>query len=303
LSDPVHPVLEEFDEMVRPLRLMVVLAAVALGTTALLPTAASASVPTAMAAFGDSISVGFDANAPGCKVLNPCPAESWSTGTDPAVNSHAARFAARGPLTAQNFAKAGQKIAYLSSAEIPAAVAQNVGYGYLTVLMGANDICTATRNKTTGYWSFTSAASFASSASAALNTLRADFPNALIAVGSIPNLFALWQNNYSNPNAVAAWAQYHPCDSMLTNPAALSGQDMGNRRVAAGLIVQYNQALQSACAAISGCAFDDDALYDNPIGAADLSTIDWFHPSVSGQATLSQLLWQNATVKLDPSFA
>ena len=112
----------------------------------LLPVNAVASappLPNSIASAGDSITRAFDMSFwPWC-VLTDCPAYSWSTGTSSSVNSEYRRILARNPAISghtYNDAKTGANMSALDS-QLQSAATQ--GVQYVTVLMGANDICTS----------------------------------------------------------------------------------------------------------------------------------------------------------------
>lgn len=52
---------------------------------------------------------------------------------------------------------------------------------------------------------------------------------------------------------------------------------------------EYDQALSEACAATVKCRFDGFAVANYAFVKSDVSTRDYFHPSLSGQATLAAL--------------
>src|SRR4051794_41652035 len=97
-------------------------------------------LPGSMAAMGDSISRGYDV----CCSFGEHPQNAWSTGdaAGDGVTSHYERLLAADPAIAGhafNDAVTGARMA-----GAPAQAAQAVGQGaqYVTVLMGANDVCT-----------------------------------------------------------------------------------------------------------------------------------------------------------------
>ena len=77
-------------------------------------TMTSSALPSSMAALGDSLTKAFNACSPS---FTECPAESWSTGSDPAVDSHYARILAKNPSIvghASNDALSGTLMSALS---------------------------------------------------------------------------------------------------------------------------------------------------------------------------------------------
>jgi hypothetical protein len=55
--------------------------------------------------------------------------------------------------------------------------------------------------------------------------------------------------------------------------------------------VQFNQILAEVCAAYARCRWDGGAVYDYRFSASQVSTLDFFHPSLSGQAALARVTW------------
>src|SRR5215210_4415077 len=121
-----------------------VLTAAALLSALVVPAAvADSSVvgyPSSIASTGDSITRAFNT----CSFpFIGCPANSWSTGTNSTVNSHYRRILAANPaIQGRNYndARTGARMNGLLT-QVQAAVSQ--GAEYVTVLMGANDVCTS----------------------------------------------------------------------------------------------------------------------------------------------------------------
>ena len=101
---------------------------------------AAPALPAKMAAIGDSLSQAIMT----CSSLSSCTSNSWTVGTNPVVNSHAARLRSRGaPLTTYNYAVTGAKSAnLLAQASGTASIPR--GANYVTMQIGANDACTPT---------------------------------------------------------------------------------------------------------------------------------------------------------------
>jgi hypothetical protein len=55
--------------------------------------------------------------------------------------------------------------------------------------------------------------------------------------------------------------------------------------------VAFNQILADVCAAYARCRWDDKAVYNYRFSASQVSALDFFHPSLSGQAALAQVTW------------
>lgn len=120
------------------------------------------TAPASVAAVGDSITRGFDA----CSVLADCPEVSWATGSDPAVQSLAARLLgeAEVPARSWNYAVTGSRMADLPG-QLAAAAEHKPGL--VTVMVGSNDACRPTAS------SMTPVAEFRAGFEQALKELRA----------------------------------------------------------------------------------------------------------------------------------
>jgi hypothetical protein len=82
------------------------------------------------------------------------------------------------------------------------------------------------------------------------------------------------------------WANFHICQSMLaaTNTDT-QRQQVRDREVA------FNQILAEVCAQYARCRWDGGAVYNYQFSASQVSTLDYFHPSLSGQASLARVTW------------
>src|SRR5438034_1920792 len=134
--------------MTRRVRALALVLALAAALGAAIPTQAATSPrPSSMAAAGASITRAFDATLT-C-FLHDCPRYSWSTGADAAVFSHYQRILARNPAIsghAYNDARTGAQMVALDG-QLRTAASQHVAY--VTVLMGANDVCTSSTTNMT----------------------------------------------------------------------------------------------------------------------------------------------------------
>ena len=239
---------------------------------------ASVPLPASMASAGDSITRAFDVDRQ--HALQEVPAESWSTGSDPAVRSHYDRLVAAHPALAGrvfNLARSGAPMAELDG-QLEAAAAQRVEY--VTVLMGANDLCAPT------VAAMTPTATFETELARALSDFFAADPGGRVFVASIPDLYQLWDMLRTNPVAQVVWSVGHLCQSMLGISATAADRQQVVAREQAD-----NAVLASVCHRYRRCRYDGGAVYRTRIRAADVSTIDYFHPSLSGQQTLAQVTW------------
>jgi len=159
------------------------------------------------------------------------------------------------------------------------------GVQYVTILMGGNDVCTSSES------TMTSVADFASQFQAAMSTLTSGSPKAKIFVASIPdvsNLYAVLKDNFS---ARFIWALLQICQSMLASPLSTTQLDVDRRARVTQRNVDFNTALATICSQYVNCKFDNNAVFNFKFQATDVSTRDYFHPSLSGQRRLACVSW------------
>jgi lysophospholipase L1-like esterase len=249
----------------------------------LTPNVASAqSIPQTMAATGDSITRAYNT---GWFPYVDFPAASWSTGSDTRVQSHRLRLQALSSRTvsAYNDARSGAKMADLAG-QMQAAVSQNAQY--VTVLMGGNDVCTSSEA------TMTTVAAFTAQFSAAMETITTGSPNAVVYVVSIPNIHQLWKIYKDSWLARSVWTSARICQSMLANPGSTAQADVARRARVSQRNQDFNAALEAVCDAYRQCHFDGYAVYNFMFARSDVTTRDYFHPSVSGQAKLADVTWR-----------
>jgi hypothetical protein len=132
----------------------------------------------------------------------------------------------------------------------------------------------------------TSTATFSTQFDQALSGFFAADPGAHMFVSSIPDLFRLWDALRTNPVAEITWTLAHICQSMLSVSATAAGRQQVVARQLAD-----NAALQAVCRRYARCRFDGGAAYRATFTAADVSPVDYFHPSLAGQTKLAALSW------------
>ncbi|GAA1997802.1 GDSL-type esterase/lipase family protein [Microbacterium pumilum] len=261
-----------------------VIAGAATGTAA--ASAATPALPAAsvvrMAALGDSISQALMT----CSSLVGCPVNSWSTGSSTAVNSHLLRLRAAGAtsIVGYNDAVSTAKSALLNS-QAQKAVSTAQAAQYVTIEIGANDACTRTVS------AMTPTATFKANVQAALATLTASSSAPQIFIASIPSLQRLYEVNKSNISARLTWGLLGLCQSMLVNPTSTKAADVQRRAAVQTRVNEYNAALVQLCAPIVTCRYDGGVVAGYQFVRSDISTRDYFHPSISGQATLAAKTW------------
>jgi len=268
------------------LRRLLIALATALCSSALAAPAARADItvyPDSMAATGASATTAFNT----CPTpFTSCPANSWSTGTEAAVESIYLRIAAVHPAIlghAYNDAIGGRKMAGLQ-AQVEVAAEQRAEL--VTVDMGSNDVCTPSEE------TMTSVASFEASFNAALRALTTRRPSTAIAVLSIPNVHRLWRILHENAAAVRAWDEHTICQSMLANATSTARADAARRERVLDRIVELNGVLASVCARYAHCRYDGGTTFGYAFEAGEVTTRDYFHPSIAGQATIARVAWE-----------
>jgi lysophospholipase L1-like esterase len=264
--------------MGRVARIVVMTLAVVLAGLVARPAWAAPPLPSSMAAIGDSITRAYDV----CCAYGDYPGQSWSTGSTSydGISSHYERIRRVNPaITGRGYndAVSGAK---MGAAPTQAAQAVSQGARYVTILLGANDLCTSSPS------TMTSTTTFRAQFSQAMATLMAQDRDPYVLVSSIPNLYQLWQVLHSNSLARWAWANFHICQSMLgaTRTEAERQQVVDRERA-------FNQILADVCARYARCRWDGGAVYNYQFTASQVSALDFFHPSLSGQAALARVTW------------
>jgi lysophospholipase L1-like esterase len=233
------------------------------------PAPGAPALPSGIAVLGDSISRAT--NVAGDS-FGDRPAHSWATGSDPddGVESHLERLRALDPaldIVPFNDARAGARIDDMAR-QAEEAVRQRAQY--VVVLFGANDVCAGTPAREF-------AAELARGAEA-LAPLGAE-----VLVASVPDVTQLVALYGENETARTVWAAYDICPRVLA-----PGADLGASRA---LVAAYHDALRAEAEA-RGWRWDGGAVRDVAYEAGDVSTVDYFHPSLSGQARLAEATWR-----------
>ena len=82
------------------------------------------------------------------------------------------------------------------------------------------------------------------------------------------------------------WSTAHICRSLLsTSNTDADRQAVRNREAA------FNGVLAQECAKVANCLFDGNAVFDYQFSKSQVSKLDYFHPSLSGQAALATVIW------------
>lgn len=243
------------------------------------PAQAAPPLPKSIASIGDSITRAANV----CCWYGDRPSRSWSTGGEASdgIRSHYERILSLQPaILGRNYndARSGARMAD-APAQASRAVAQRAHY--VTILMGANDVCTSSPS------TMTSTDSFRANFETTMRTLDSGLPaRSRVFVSSIPNVYQLWQVLRANWLARSVWEAADICQSMLD-----SNRTEAQRQTVLARETAFNQILQEVCARYSRCKFDDHAVFNFQFSADMVSKLDYFHPSSAGQAMLARVTW------------
>jgi lysophospholipase L1-like esterase len=224
----------------------------------------------------------FPAATQRCCFYRDHPGQSWSTGGTwyDGISSHYERIKRRNSAItghAHNNAVTGAKMS-AAAKQASAATAQHAAY--VTVLLGANDLCTSSPS------TMTSPDTFKTQFNQAMATLKQQLPDARIFVSSIPDIYQLWKVLHTNRVARTVWATAHICPSML---AAIRTE--AERQQVVAREVAFNHILAEGCHQYgANCRWDGGATYNYKFSASQVSVLD-FHPDLDGQAALASVTW------------
>lgn len=235
--------------------------------------------PLVLATLGDSLTRGFDA----CSHYGDCPAVSWAGGTDPRVDSIASRLEARTdrPVTVHDLARSGAPVADLDR-QVQAAVA--VRPDLVTVLIGANDVCQGPVE------SMTPAADYEAAVARAVSAI-VERTSAVVLLASAPDPTVLLDAGAADPTARFLWDHGDICPAALAAPRSGAEDAIDRRAAVSARIASYDASLAEVCSRLPRCITDGSALRAYRPSLQQLSALDAFHPSVSGQRELARLEW------------
>ena len=248
-----------------------------------LTASAHGAYPNSIASTGDSITRAFnDCWFP----YVDCPSASWSTGTS--SYSHYRRIqAANFGITGRSYNHA---VTGADMADLYGQVQGTIGRRaeYVTILMGANDVCASSEG------GMTDVGVFRDQFNAALASLTASLPSSRVFVSSIPDIYQLFSLYRYDLGANSVWAIAGICQSMLAWPFSNLPGDVARRARVRQRNIDYNTQLAGVCALYTQCRFDGNAVFNTAFVRSDITTRDYFHPSVNGLAMLAAVTWSQA---------
>ena len=235
-------------------------------------------LPGSIAALGDSISRAFDV----CCFYGDHPSHSWTTGNSSldSVLSHYERLRALNPAIAGHQLSDAVTGAKMADGPAQAARAVSQGAQYVTVLLGANDLCTSS------VATMTPTETFRQQFESTLATLDPDRRRVHVFVASIPDVVHLWEVLHGSATARLVWRLAHICQSVLAE-----SNGPAQRQAASAHEQELNAVLGEVCGRYANCRFDNLATYRFQFTAGDVSVLDFFHPDLDGQRKLAEATW------------
>ncbi|KUJ84035.1 peptidase [Microbulbifer flavimaris] len=291
-------------------------------TTALLSLNTSAA-PAKGTAAGDSITMGFAADCTGntfftggffCLLGGDQPEHSWFDGWDSSVNSVHDKYKALDPNVAanKNAARSGAEMRGGSdsfSVQADRILTETVVADHVEVVLGGNDICNRDcidpANCTDPLYS---ESEWRGAVQAGLDKLVNGLPaGSTVVLGSVPRVQDLraaglakqsgnWRVNCEN-----AWSSFGIC-RIATDGGTMNGESFATRSAGIEAAQQlYNEVLQQEAASYNGLngvevvaeysGQDQANVGTFQFGKDDIDGGDCFHPSIQGQNTVADLMW------------
>jgi lysophospholipase L1-like esterase len=261
------------------------------------PTPAQTAIPlpALLGAIGDSYSQAWTVSP---AYYKDHPQFSWVVGTDPndGVQSLLERFAALGaaPQVVDAATSGKQMNDALRQANLVVAAARKLPAGktaYVTFELGTNDLCASPDP-------MTAPATFQTQLQAAIAALKDGLPSGsrvlMLAVPDFHHFYDITQANAAARAQLAETKNQYQCAPYLGrgSPLTVAAAD--------AIRAQYNASLDTACEDINAnggpggplhCTYNEALLADSDFAIGDLSTYDFFHPSLTGQARMAADAW------------
>lgn len=266
--------------------------------------------PNRVAVLGDSMSVATGINSIPSVTS---PEHSWATGNNAGVNSVWNRMLALSPgATRDNRAANGARMDDIAGQ----AGGLSADTRLVLIQMGGNDLCRDSVND------MTPIATYRALFSEGLDIIQNRAPNALVMVSSVPDIWNLWflRGAPNPPNPVPSsragtartfWGTgLIPCVSLVQNPTSMAQADVDRRAAVRQRDIDYNAVLLDECSKRLRCRTDSGVTFDFSSNRSslwgeilppaewefvddDISTVDHFHPSASGQAKMARASWES----------
>lgn len=261
--------------MTRSIRAAVVVTALICASGAR-PASTNNGAPTSIAALGDSITMAACANGASCVDV---PADSWATGTNPAVDSHLRRLQAIWKTQrVRAFNLASDSDVTMADLAAQARQARRDGADYVTIEIGENDLCGST-----------SIGAFRAELRRGLAVLTAGARTPKILLLSIENIVAHWRAVRSDPAGRKALENGYTLDCALgaqVPHAWLTDIEARTRAL--------NDVEAQVCSTVPYCLYDRGTYYQLPLHGRYFSPADYQHLTLAGQRALAAAEWKVA---------
>jgi hypothetical protein len=122
----------------------------------------------------------------------------------------------------------------------------------------------------------------------AIKTLIRGLPEATIYVVSIPDVYRLWEILHTDAAATQSWRAFRTCQSLLAE-----SNDEDDRQVVRRRVIEFNQVLEDVCVRYGSCRWVGGEVFRYAFDRADVSPLDYFHPSAEGQSRLAEVTWRH----------
>lgn len=275
----------------RPLTLALIAVTAAIATSTA-PSAINNGPPQSIAAIGDSITTGACTDS----TCADRPGNSWSTGTNPKVDSLLLRIGAivkkpdptlrtgANPVQAHNFA--GSSSITMADLAYQAREAVAVKAEIVTIELGENDICANTPPSR-----------FRTELERGLTVLTSGLrsPHVKILLLSIEDLTRHWRVLQADPKAAEAFKAGGGIDCGLGGSHVTRGK---LKRIRSRTIA-LNEILADVCSQHPLCLYDAGTYFHLPLEAAYFSPADYQHLTIAGQHALAAAEWKVALRFLD----
>jgi lysophospholipase L1-like esterase len=257
-------------------------------------TSSTPQLPTMLAAIGDSYSQAWSVSP---SYRKDHPVFSWVVGTakGDGVFSLRERFEALGArLAVVDAATSGKKMSDASrqatAVVIEAAKLPLGSTVYVTFELGTNDLCDEP---------MTTATDFETQLRSAVSILRADLPaGSRILMLSVPDFSHFYDITQADATARATLSRVA---NSTTCPPFLGRDSPYSMSEAEATLASYDSILVGVCSEIEAadgpsnklhCRSNPTLLAERDFKIKDLSTYDYFHPSLSGQARMAAAAWK-----------
>jgi lysophospholipase L1-like esterase len=291
------------------------------------------ALPRSMASMGDSITAGALAHYKRTYAMNPlfdlviltqlaatfltgnlrfmeARGYSWSIGTSPdyqmVSHAHRLNYMMGGRLKTFNAAVSGNESADLfdqfeSIKEWSHTKNRGQFPDYVTILIGANDVCAATADE------MVTPDIYEQNVRDVVNLIHKENPNSKVLISALPDIESLRRT--AKDAKLVGWGRFAKCENLwsraqLCNTLTLIEDPFERARV--GLRIKEFNAILRKLKTVVDLGEDEELslarnpnvqvaekIYDTPF-TSDLLSVDCFHPNFDGQNLISELNWKSS---------